>query len=332
MVPAAPGVAPTWPVDGRNGGVPDPATKGPSWYQIGTEGGLLPQVAVIDPQPIVFEQSRLVPTVLGIANKSLFLLPAVRADVVLDFSGFAGKTLILYNDAPAAAPLFDERYDLYTGDPDMRSTGGAPTTMAGFGPNTRTVMQIRVAAAPVKPFNLAALQAALPQAYKASQAPPIVPQAAYNAAFGTANGDTFVNNTDSTINLTGVGQSVSKVITTLGGSGFTAPPTVNFITADGTGAGAVATAFLDGVTGVTVTTAGVGYGHVPTVIIDPPSTITPATTTAVSPLPGGITSITVNTGGTYTVGTTPSVVIAGRGGTGPQPRPHLPEQPSLPLR
>ncbi len=176
MVPAAPGLDPNWPVDGRNGGVPDPATKGPSWYQIGTEGGILPEVAVIDPQPVVFEQSRLLPTVLGISKTSLLLNPAVRADVVVDFSAFAGKTIILYNDAPAAAPLFDERYDLYTGAPDFTTTGGAPTPMAGFGPNTRTVMQIRVAAAPVTPFDLASLQAALPQAYKASQAPPIVPQ------------------------------------------------------------------------------------------------------------------------------------------------------------
>ena len=32
----------TWPTDGRAGGVPAPATVGPSWIQIGTEGGFLP--------------------------------------------------------------------------------------------------------------------------------------------------------------------------------------------------------------------------------------------------------------------------------------------------
>ena len=35
---------------------------------------------------------------------SLLLAPAERADVIVDFSKFAGKTLILYNDAPAAFP------------------------------------------------------------------------------------------------------------------------------------------------------------------------------------------------------------------------------------
>ena len=35
---------------------------------------------------------------------SLLLAPAERADVIVDFSQFAGKTLILYNDAPAAFP------------------------------------------------------------------------------------------------------------------------------------------------------------------------------------------------------------------------------------
>ena len=63
IVPAAPNATyPTWPKDGRLGGVADPTTQGPSWYQIGNEGGLLPQVAVIAPQPVDFEYSRLVPT------------------------------------------------------------------------------------------------------------------------------------------------------------------------------------------------------------------------------------------------------------------------------
>src|SRR5205085_799235 len=36
-----------WPTDGRDGGVPDPGTAGPPFIQIGSEGGLLPKVAVI---------------------------------------------------------------------------------------------------------------------------------------------------------------------------------------------------------------------------------------------------------------------------------------------
>ncbi len=125
-----------------------------------------------------------------------------------------------------------------------------------------------------------------------------------------------MNNTDSTINLTGVGQAVKKILTTLGGSGFTTAPTVNIVTADGTGASAAATAYLDGVTAVTVTTAGVGYNHVPAVIIDPPSTIVPATFNPPTIVGGAITVITPLTGGTYTALTTPSVVITDATGTG----------------
>ena len=63
MVPAAPNRGVSELAEGRPyGGVPDPTTAGPSWYQIGNEGGILPQVAVIPPQPVDFEYSRLVPT------------------------------------------------------------------------------------------------------------------------------------------------------------------------------------------------------------------------------------------------------------------------------
>jgi len=72
--------------------------------------------------------------------------PAERADVIIDFSQVpAGSKLILYNDGPAPTPGFDPRYDYYTGNPDFTSTGGAPTTLAGYGPNTRTIMQFQVA-------------------------------------------------------------------------------------------------------------------------------------------------------------------------------------------
>ena len=45
-------------------------------------------------------------------------------------------------------PAFDSRYDYFTGDQDQVMTGGAPTTLPGYGPNTRTVMQIQVAGRP----------------------------------------------------------------------------------------------------------------------------------------------------------------------------------------
>ncbi len=174
------------------------STAGPNWIQIGTEGGFLPAPAVIPAQPITWVND---PTVFNAGNvdlHSLLLGPAERADAVVDFSAYAGKTLILYNDAPAAFPARDPRYDYYTGNGDYRDTGGAPSTLPGYGPNTRTVMKIVVApAAPAPEFNLTALQTAFKATslgglgvFENGQHPIIVGQGAYNTAYGT----TFQNN------------------------------------------------------------------------------------------------------------------------------------------
>ncbi|GAA1026393.1 hypothetical protein GCM10009557_03930 [Virgisporangium ochraceum] len=166
---------------------------GPSWIQIGTEGGFLPAPVVVPPQPITWVTD---PTVFNAGNvdkHSLLLAPAERADTVVDFSQYAGKTLILYNDAPAAFPARDPRYDYYTGGPSLVDTGGAPTTLPGYGPNTRTVMQIKVAATtPAPAYDLARLQAAFAHnaggtgVFESSQDPIIVGQGAYNSAYGSA--------------------------------------------------------------------------------------------------------------------------------------------------
>ena len=189
MVPAAPNGSypPTWPTDGRDGGVPDPFTAGPKFYMIGTEGGILPGVAVRDNQPVNYDYDRGSATVLNVQNLegadpaikgvTILLGPAERADVIVDFSSVApGTNVILYNDAPTPIPGFQPRYDYYTGNPDLTETGGAPQTKVGFGPNTRTIMQFRVKNTTPVPFNLAALQAALPKAYVA------VPTPAHRAA------------------------------------------------------------------------------------------------------------------------------------------------------
>jgi len=171
---------------------PVAGTEGPSWIQIGTEGGFLPAPTVIPPQTITWVTD---PTVFNAGNvdqHSLLIGPAERADVIVDFSQFAGQTLILYNDAPAAFPARDPRYDYYTGNPDLTDTGGAPSTLPGYGPNTRTIMQIKVSAGPVaSPFNLGALQAAFKATslggqgvFENGQNPIIVGQGAYNSAYG----------------------------------------------------------------------------------------------------------------------------------------------------
>ena len=172
---------------------PVAGTEGPDWIQVGTESGFLPSPVVIPAQPTTWVTD---PTVFNAGNvdkHSLLLAPAERADVVVDFSQFAGQTLILYNDAPAAFPARDPRYDYYTGNADLRDTGGAPSTLPGYGPNTRTVMQIKVAAAaPAPAFDLAGLQAAFGHqpdgsgVFESSQNPIVVGQSPYNGAYGTA--------------------------------------------------------------------------------------------------------------------------------------------------
>ena len=166
--------------------------QGPNFIQIGNEGGFLPAPVVIPNQPITWITD---PTRFDVGNvdlHALLLAPAERADTVVDFSKFAGKTLILYNDAPAAFPARVPSYDYYTGDPDL-SPVGAPSTLPGYGPNTRTIMQVKVANTAAAPaFNLTALKTAFSHkadgsgVFESSQDPIIVGQAAYNSAYGTS--------------------------------------------------------------------------------------------------------------------------------------------------
>lgn len=182
--PYAPSCWPsTWPTDGREGGVPDPATAGPKMYQIGNEGGLLPQVAEIAAAPMQFEYNRRSITVLNTFTHGLLMGNAERADIVVDLTGYEGKTLIMYSDAPAPVPAFDPRNDHYTGKPDETGVGSVETPKAGFGPNTRTLMQIKVG------DTLTAAQARLTAAQSA--------QTAANTA--KTNADTALTNANGTL-------------------------------------------------------------------------------------------------------------------------------------
>ena len=174
-----------WAADGRVGGVPDPTTAGPPFIQIGTEGGLLPAPVVIPSMPTGYEANTRSVTITNVSVHGLWLGPAERADAVVDFSKFTGKTLILYNDAPTPAPAVDSRLDYFTGDGDQTPIGGAPNTLPGFGPNTRTIMQVVVDQPPTgKPFSLAVLQAAQPGIFAQTQPQIIVPEPTYPPASG----------------------------------------------------------------------------------------------------------------------------------------------------
>ncbi len=99
-------------------------TVGPAFVQYATEGGFLPApVTLTGNTPL----------------NTLLLAPAERAEWIVDFSTVPANTkLLLYNDAAAPFPGGDDTTDYYPGSPNP------VTTDPGFGPNTRTIMQIIV--------------------------------------------------------------------------------------------------------------------------------------------------------------------------------------------
>jgi FtsP/CotA-like multicopper oxidase with cupredoxin domain len=135
---------------------------GPRITQVGTEGGFLPTPVALPAAPatpeviqqqLVFDDVTTSPTFGNPVYYNLLLAPAERADLIIDFTDVPeGSVLILYSDTPAPFPGGDPRNDYYTGDPDYTNpalnpdglSGGAPSTEAGYGPNTRTLMQFRV--------------------------------------------------------------------------------------------------------------------------------------------------------------------------------------------
>lgn len=199
-------------LDNRAGGVPDPSPSlmGPDIIHIGSEGGIAPEPVTLQNTPMGYEQNKRSVTVLNTMEHTLFLGPAERADVIIDFSQYAGKTLILYNDAPAPVPAGDPRNDYYTGSPDLQSMGGAPPAVAGFGPNIRTIMQIRVSGtvgANGTAFDPTVLDAPMAAAFAATQPQPIVPETAYTAASGPppSGADTYARISDTSLSYTPYG-------------------------------------------------------------------------------------------------------------------------------
>ena len=223
----------TWPTDGRAGGVPDPATAGPAIIQLGTEGGFLPAPVVIQNQPINWNLNPGNFNVGNVNDGTLILGNAERADIIVDFTQYAGQTLILYNDAPTAFPALDPRYDYYTGDPSQMDSGGAPTTQPGFGPNTRTLMQFRVSGTasghivnnaydPTLFSNLETIYATgktpaepggKPSIFEASQDTIIFPQNSYASSYGVHGPDfpddsnQYAKITDRSLTFTPIGQT-----------------------------------------------------------------------------------------------------------------------------
>ncbi len=75
---------------------------------------------------------------------NLLLAPAERADVIIDFTGLAGREFMLYNDAPAPFPGGAPTNDYYLGNP-MNPV----QPLAGTGPDTRNVVRFKVVPAAI---------------------------------------------------------------------------------------------------------------------------------------------------------------------------------------
>jgi FtsP/CotA-like multicopper oxidase with cupredoxin domain len=349
---------PTWPLDSRDGGVPDPTTQGPPWLQIGNEAGFLAQLAVWPQQPVAFERIRQNLPFAGVTYRTLYLMGAMRADVIVDFHSFNyanGDILIVYNDAPAPMPMFQTLYDYYTDSPDLSPIGALPTP-AGFGPNTRTLMQIRITGAHTPgldygvtavpgfdesptgaflpailsgPFgpSFTKLQTVLPKAFAAVQEKPIVPQLAYNAAYCATPSTTCFATTNiygqgymESINISGTGQPVAKIVTALPGAGYAVAPSVQIVPgAGGCTTLPTATAGINPIGAVTLVTAGTGYTSIPTVTLGPPLAGGVQATAAATVSGGVVTGITiVEPGSNYSVSATaiaPTCTITGGGAT-----------------
>jgi spore coat protein A len=79
-------------------------SPGPTFRVLGTEAGFL-QNPVDLPSNVPFNPVTL--------TGSLTTGPGERWDMLVDFTSFAGKSLILYNDAPAPFPVGDTRNDYF---------------------------------------------------------------------------------------------------------------------------------------------------------------------------------------------------------------------------
>ena len=122
--------------------IPVNGSEGPDWIQIGTEGGFPPTPAVIPPQYITWVTD---PTVFNAGNvdlHSLLLGPAERADVIVISQLLPARLLCSITMPLQLFPARDPRYDYYTGNPDLARLAARPHA-PGYGPNTRTVMQIK---------------------------------------------------------------------------------------------------------------------------------------------------------------------------------------------
>jgi spore coat protein A, manganese oxidase len=134
LLEVAPGAGEV-PTDPKTGFAAAGTPLGPPIIQIGTEGGfLVSETSFLNGLP--FNPATL--------TGNLLLAPAERADVIIDFTGLAGKEFMMYNDAPGPFPAGPPTTDYYLGNP-ANPVQPAP----GTGPDTRNILRIKVVAAAI---------------------------------------------------------------------------------------------------------------------------------------------------------------------------------------
>ncbi len=118
---------------------------GPDFLVIGTESGFIKNpVWVKSKWPFV---SNVDARGNAYYDGGLITGPAERWDTIVDFSKFAGKNIILYNDAPAPFPVGDPLNDFFFGN----TLNPGSSTVPGLGPDTRQIMRFRVGMAVTPP-------------------------------------------------------------------------------------------------------------------------------------------------------------------------------------
>jgi spore coat protein A len=131
LMEVAPGVGEV-PTDPKAGFAAVGTPLGPPIIQIGTEGGFLVSEVTL-PNGLPFNPATL--------TGNLLLAPAERADIIIDFTGLAGKEFMMYNDAPGPFPAGPPTTDYYLGNPK-----NPVQPLPGTGPDTRNILRIKVVA------------------------------------------------------------------------------------------------------------------------------------------------------------------------------------------
>ncbi len=105
--------------------------------------------------------------------------PGERADIIIDFTGMAGREFMMYNDAPGPFPAGPPTTDYYLGNPK-----NPVQPLPGTGPDTRNIFRIKVVAAtkadpqpagPILNPNLLDPAPLVPYTTTVAPIPPLVP-------------------------------------------------------------------------------------------------------------------------------------------------------------